>query len=266
MFNVMHDVIDGFYGLPGTGKTTVMSATATAALSGRYFLNVPPKKRVFSNVPIPGTYELTYEMIGRDDLSNSLILIDEACQWFDSRQFKTFPKEVSNFFQTIRHEHSSVCMFYQAFNDVDSRLRSLCQMHYILKSLPFDLTLIKPVEHVQDIFNYKPDDRYQYAPWYDWRILRRSKYYHLFDSFIRFQHYKKPKLVLYPGENDLVKTRSFSLFKKSVENDVPELTKDSVEKCIDLVKKAVENEPLSVSSGLEVENNVENKTKSLWKN
>lgn len=212
------DVIESFYGLPGTGKTTVMAAVATASLSGRYFCDIPPKKRVFSNVPIPGTYVLTYDMIGTVDLSHSLILIDEACQWFDSRAWKTFPKHISDFFQTIRHEHSSVVMFYQAFNDVDLRLRSLCQTHYILQRLPLDCTLIKPVEHKQDIYSYHPEDRYQYARWYRWRIVRRSRYYHLFDSYMRFREYNPPLLVPHPGVNDLVKRPLLSLTKHAPES------------------------------------------------
>ena len=36
-------------------------------------------------------------------------------------------------------------------------------MHYLISPLPFNLTLIKPVQHKQDIYNYKPDDRYKYA-------------------------------------------------------------------------------------------------------
>ena len=63
----MHNIIDtivGVYGLPGSGKTTLMAAFATASLSGRWLFGVPPKDRVFSNVPIPGCYELTVDMIG----------------------------------------------------------------------------------------------------------------------------------------------------------------------------------------------------------
>ena len=151
------DIIAGVYGLPGTGKTTLMSAIATRALSGRSFLGIPPKGRVFSNVPIPGTYVLTADMIGVCDLSNALILIDEACQWFDSRSWKTMPKCVSDFFQTIRHEHSSIVMFYQCFNDVDVRFRSLCSQHFLLFSF-LDFTVVKPIVHKQDIYNFRPDE------------------------------------------------------------------------------------------------------------
>ena len=123
------DIIAGVYGLPGTGKTTLMASIATHALSGKSFLGIPPKDRVFSNVPIPGTYVLTADMVGVCDLSNALILIDEACQWFDSRSWKTMPKCVSDFFQTIRHEHSSIVMFYQCFNDENRGSENECQHH-----------------------------------------------------------------------------------------------------------------------------------------
>lgn len=202
------DIIAGVYGLPGTGKTTLMASIATHALSGRSFLGIPPKDRVFSNVPIPGTYVLTADMIGVCDLSNALILIDEACQWFDSRSWKTMPKCVSDFFQTIRHEHSSIVMFYQCFNDVDVRFRSLCSQHFLLFSF-WDFTVVKPIVHKQDIYNFRPDDRYCYDYWYNWRLVYRPRYYHLFDSYIRFRKYDPVPLTLHPGENSLVKPRLF---------------------------------------------------------
>lgn len=199
------DTIVGVYGLPGSGKTTLMAAFATASLSGRWLFGVPPKDRVFSNVPIPGCYELTVDMIGTVDLSHALLLIDEACQWFDSRAYKTMPKEHSTFFQTIRHEHTSIVMFYQAFNDVDVRFRSLCCKHFLLQAAPFGMTLVQPIYHKQAIYNYKPDDRYTYAALPEWRLLRRSRYYHLFDSYLSYVKYSPVELKRYPGVNDLVK-------------------------------------------------------------
>lgn len=201
----MKDIIAGFYGLPGTGKTTTMAAIATASLNGKWCLGIPPKEKVFSNVPIPGTFQLSLDMIGVVDLSNSLLLIDEACQWFDSRAWKSMPKHVSDFFQTIRHEHSSICMFYQAFNDVDIRFRSLCQQHFLLSALPLDFTLIKPIVHRQSIYNFKPDDRYEFSHWSRWRLINRRRYYPLFDSYIRFKQYQPTDPILHPGKNPLVK-------------------------------------------------------------
>lgn len=213
---MLSDVILGVYGLPGSGKTTLMTALATASLSGRTMLGVPPKPRVFSNVPIPGCYELELWMIGSVDLSHALILIDEACQWFDSRAYKTMPKEFSNFFQTIRHEHSSIVMFYQAFNDVDIRFRSLCSRHCLLQAAPFGLTLVQPIYHKQRIYNYKPDDRYVYAPLVEWQLLRRSRYYHLFDSYLSYVDYKPVELTMYPGVNDLVKPTLFARLRDTI--------------------------------------------------
>lgn len=203
----MDDIIAGIYGLPGSGKTTLMCAVATASLRGVPFLGIPPKKYVFSNVPIPGTYELTLDMIAHADTSNSLLLIDEACQWFDSRSWKSFPKEYSTFFQTIRHDHTSICMFYQCFNDVDIRFRSICQQHFLIDALPFGFTLVRPIIHKQGLYNARPDDRYEFASLPSWRLIYRPRYYSLFDSYLQYRPPSDRVLVPYPGENPLAKNR-----------------------------------------------------------
>ena len=212
----MNDICVGIYGLPGKGKTTTLAAIATASLSGRPFLDIPPHCRVFSTVPIPGCFELHPDMIGVYDLSDSLLLIDEATQFFDARHWKDTPKHVLDFFAVHRHERCSVVLFTQTFAGCDSRIRSLCQQHYLLDSLPFGFSVVQPIVHKQAIFNYKPDDRYILSHFWEWAIIPRKRYYQLFDSYCSFFDYKPFTPVLYPGENRLVRASRLRGLARSV--------------------------------------------------
>jgi hypothetical protein len=210
------DYCVGIYGLPGTGKTTTLAAIATASMNGKSFLHIPPHDRVFSTIPIPECYELDPEMIGKVDLSNSLLLIDEATLFWDARDFKTLPKAVREFFALHRHMRISVCMVTQTFNGLDKRIRDMCQYHYLLDKCPFfdNISLLKEIQHKQDVYNFKPDDRYMIVPMIQWKPVFRRHYYHLFDSYATLREYQSFDPVVYDGLNDRLRRNRKSIFCK----------------------------------------------------
>ena len=82
-------MITGVFGLPGAGKTTFLTWLTLRALRKKplYIGHLGFKKmigecrtydKVYSNVPIDGTYKLTFEHLGKVDFSDCLIIIDEA--------------------------------------------------------------------------------------------------------------------------------------------------------------------------------------------
>lgn len=203
----MDDVCICIYGLAGTGKTTTLAAIATASLNGKPFLDIPPHERVFSTVPIAGCYKLEPDMLGVYDLADSLLLIDEATMFFDCRHWKSTPKWVLDFFAIHRHEKISVVLFTQTFNGCDSRIRDLAHFHYLLHRAPLGFSIVKPIQHIQDIFNFKPDDRYKLAPPTQWKLIYRAKYYKIFDSYAALVKYKPLVPEKYDGLNPLVKPK-----------------------------------------------------------
>lgn len=209
------DYCIGIYGLPGTGKTTTLAAIATASMNGKRFLEIPPHERVFSTIPIPECYELEPEMIGQVDLSDSLLLIDEATLFWDSRDWKTTPKHVREFFAIHRHQKISICMVTQTFNGLDKRIRDMCQYHYLLEKAPifFDgISILKQIVHKQDVYNYKPDDRYMIAPVMQWKPIIRKHYYSLFDTYAVHREYQPFEPIPYSGTNDRLKRNHKSIF------------------------------------------------------
>ena len=84
-------MISLYFGLPGCGKTTMFAKLAfDASRSKRY-------KHVYGNVSLSGIKnytQITADMLGQYDLSDCLILIDEATVYFDNRDYKNFNKKL----------------------------------------------------------------------------------------------------------------------------------------------------------------------------
>ena len=55
----------------------------------------------------------------------NVLLLDEAGIWFDSRDFKSFPKELLYFFKYQRKLHC-ICWLFSQSLDVDKKIRDLC--------------------------------------------------------------------------------------------------------------------------------------------
>lgn len=120
-----------YFGLPGCGKTTLMAKIACDSIkSGRY-------KHVYCNVhnSIPGVTYIDNEVIGYCDLSNSMLLIDEATLFADSRDHKNFSKERISFFLLMRHYSIDCCLFTQQWNALDLKIRVITdRVYYVYKT------------------------------------------------------------------------------------------------------------------------------------
>lgn len=125
-------MITCFFGLPGCGKSTMLAKIASKELR-RIKKGKSPYKRVLSNYYIKGCHRLYFDMIGKCDMSNSLILIDEISLDADSRDFKQFSHALKQFF--ILHRHYGVDIVYatQQYDGVDRKIRELTHNLYYMK-------------------------------------------------------------------------------------------------------------------------------------
>lgn len=120
-----------FFGLPGCGKTTLLAQKAFSATKCRRYAHV------YTNVglAIPGVTYIDNSCIGKYDLSNSLILIDEGTLFADSRHHKEFPKEVCEFFMLHRHYNCDIVIFTQGWDSMDKRIRQITdRVYYVYKT------------------------------------------------------------------------------------------------------------------------------------
>lgn len=115
-----------YFGKKGCGKTTHICKTSLKYLKK----GIP----VYTTEYIPGTYHIGYEDIGRVQFPRgSVIMIDEVGMIWDNREFKSFSKDVRNYFKLQRHYGQTVYLYSQCF-DIDKKLRDLCDELYIMKS------------------------------------------------------------------------------------------------------------------------------------
>ena len=173
----------GVYGLPGAGKTTFLASCAMHSLSGKKYMGIRPHPRVYTTFACPGCCILEPDMIGRYNIYDSLLLIDEISQFFDSRDWKSFPVHVRTWFQLHRHFNCDVIFCSQSYGDADKRLRNLAEKYYLLEHIMLDISACKPIRRTFDISNGSLDETYSLAPPILWKIINRKKYYHLFDSY-----------------------------------------------------------------------------------
>lgn len=128
-----------FFGLPGCGKSTLLAAFAVKEAK-RISRGRSPYKYVYSNVPVdyPGITLIKNTWIGRFDLSNALILIDEATLFADSRDYKSFSQPYKQFFLLHRHYHCDIFLFTQQWDGVDKKIRVITdRVYYVTKNKLF---------------------------------------------------------------------------------------------------------------------------------
>lgn len=172
-------MIVGIIGLPGAGKTTILAAAVYEWLHGRKFLGIKPQKTIFSNFDCPGCYKLDFDCLGLYNFHDCNMVIDEIMLLADNRNFKNFPEHLKEFFCLHRRSNCSILWASQHAN-CDKKIRELTEYYYILANTPFpNVSVIQPVHHQIDNL----EDRYVRAPIVEWKILLRSRYYWLFDSY-----------------------------------------------------------------------------------
>lgn len=120
-----------YFGLPGCGKTTLLASMALKASRCRRY------KYVYSNVylTIPGVTHIPNDVIGKYNLRDCLILIDEGTLFADSRHHRDFPQHVCEFFMLHRHYNCDIIIFTQGWDTLDKRIRQITdRVFYVYKT------------------------------------------------------------------------------------------------------------------------------------
>ena len=177
------------FGLPRSGKTTLLTALAIK--------NKNKYKNIYSNVQLdlPFVQYIKFEWLGRYDIHDGLVLIDEATIFADSRDYKNMLKSVSDFLMLHGHWHLDIIFFAQRYNGVDIKIRNLCvKLYYVKKCLlpwftsytPIDYRLVIPSsgERIGDIVEGYQQLGFIRRLLFS-RYIYRPKYYPYFDSWER---------------------------------------------------------------------------------
>lgn len=115
-----------YFGVPGSGKTTHAASVV--------YKNLKKGRKTFSNVPIKGAYLYDSKDLGKYDISNCDLIIDEASIDFNNRQFKSLPMYTIQWLKYYRHYGvRNIYVYSQSYEDMDITLRRLATELYIVR-------------------------------------------------------------------------------------------------------------------------------------
>lgn len=124
-----------YFGLPGAGKTTLMVKHCLEGLKSKKYKNVYCNVR---DINIDGVIIVKNEDIGRYDISDGLLLIDEATLFADNRNFKEFDKGKLQYFLEHRHYNVDIRLYTQQWDGVDRKIRVITdRVFYVFKGVLF---------------------------------------------------------------------------------------------------------------------------------
>lgn len=175
------------FGLPGAGKSTHMARECYRALKrGR---------KVYCNFSLAGAFPIDFSDLGKYMFVDSLILIDEAMNEADSRDFKKFTDELKYFFSNHRHYGCDIIYYSQAYDDVDKKIRNNTQELYFIRKLGFGFSSCIPIYRTLDIneLTHEICSGYKMGGLFSAKIFWRPRYYKMFDT-----HERKELLPLLP--------------------------------------------------------------------
>ena len=194
-------MIKCYFGVPGCGKTTNLVKIGRKELKRikkRY-------KEIFTiNFECVGCIPIKFDDLKEFKFNNALILIDEITMDADNRNFKTFPKEIRDFF--ILHRHLGVDIIYatQNYENVDKKIRDLTsELWYMSKSVvPIirQFTTSKRIYRNININEYTSDLTlgYRFCSFIEMifasnmEITWRKKYYKYYDSWDELSLKERP--------------------------------------------------------------------------
>lgn len=121
-----------FFGLPGCGKTTLITKRAIEAVRDKRYQNV------YCNVPlkVKGVTYIENSYVGKYMLCNAKILIDEATLFADSRDYKNMLKTTIEYFLLHRHYNVDIELYTQQWDGVDRKIRVITdRVYYVYKPI-----------------------------------------------------------------------------------------------------------------------------------
>lgn len=180
-------MITGYFGLPGCGKSTFLAKFAQRYIRNGY--------RVFvhEDSPVDGCYLFKWEDLGRYDMSNSVILIDEISLKADNRDYAKLSHAIKQFFILHRHYHCDIIWFTQQYDGVDRKIRELTTCLFYIRSaglfsyaVRIDRFIHVDKERKQIMVGYKLSNIFRIlVGWLNgcFKVCFRPRYYKYFDSF-----------------------------------------------------------------------------------
>lgn len=193
-----------YFGLPGCGKTTLMTKFALRFTKGKKY------KNVYGNVhlSVPGYTYIDNDCIGKYELVDGVLLIDEGVLFACNRNYKNFDMRLTQFFMEHRHDCLDIYIFSQSCEMLDKQIRSVTdRVYYIYKPFLIGKFITKyyKIPYGVDFPDSKEGQKYgdiiqgYCRPTFLQRFfcsyrLIRPLYYKYFDSWVRTEREPLPDI------------------------------------------------------------------------
>lgn len=203
-------MIQGYFGLPGSGKTTYLTMIAQRELR-RIRKGKSKYKRVLTNFYCGGCDRLDPLQLSSERPCDSLVLIDEITLLFDSRDFKKF-NLYKDFFIYHRHANNDIIYFCQQWDGVDKKIRDMTVCLFRVKRIgPFSCaTLIYRIFEIDKdrhevVFGYRFPTLFEklfpFIKTIYWCF--RPLYYKYFDSYELPDNWNEMSYLSWDQENQV---------------------------------------------------------------
>lgn len=193
-------------GLPGSGKSLLLSYIAFRAVNGKkinfHGFNISSFKsydKVFTNFPCEGAYKLDFDRLGYDDFHDCLMLIDEIQLFADSRNFKTFGDNLKYFFSMHRHFKIDIVACSQSHSAVDARFRSLTHRLYYVDSVGKFIRCREIISYFD--VNKTIQEGYEYARGFNTKYFFAPRLYKYNDTYSKIKEIELQPVTLTPWLN-----------------------------------------------------------------
>lgn len=183
-------MIQIIFGLPRSGKTTLLTAIAQKALSHKRlkfnslrFGSGVSYERVYTNFACSGCYQLDFDSLGKVNYHDCLILIDEVSLLCDSRNYKAFSDNLKFFFALHGHFNIDIVCCSQSYMDCDVKIRRMATDFFLVEKSIFNYSIVRQIIQVLDVDNSQIKEFYELSSLFKSGFINRKKYYDKFDSF-----------------------------------------------------------------------------------
>ena len=190
-------MIKCFFGVPGCGKSTTLVKEFKKL--HKHYDNV-----YTINISIKGATRITKDILEKYQINNSLILWDEITMDADNREFKSFSKELRDFFILHRHLHCDIIYATQNYENVDKKIRDLTdELWYMSKSVVPVLRNFTTTKRIYRNININENTSeltlgYRFCNLIEsffvsnFKIIFRPLYYKYFDSWDKMSVAERP--------------------------------------------------------------------------
>lgn len=187
-------MITCYFGVPGCGKTTLLTKFAVRELK-RMKRGRSVYKHVYTNFYCKGAEVIDYRDLANYKITDSLILLDELAMDADNRKFKTFSDNMRDFFILHRHLGCDIIYATQSYEMVDLKIRQLtAQLWYMSKTVVPVLSMFTSAkkvyrtiainEHTSELtLGYRFCNLLEAFFASNYKCVFRPRYYKYFDSF-----------------------------------------------------------------------------------